>query len=109
MKTEKFRCLIRDILAEGDVIDINDRLPGKPPNPIDVMLQDIYENLGSIKIPTGHNAEPAIEEILAVLDLYFSSEIDDDNEDGEVSQDERSRFLAHMNATRDDDSDDEDL
>ena len=43
-----------------------------------------------------------------MLDLYFGSEIDDDDEDGEVSQDERSRFLAHMNATRDDDSDDED-
>lgn len=109
MKTEKFRCLIRDMLAEGDVIDINDRLPGKPPDPISMMLQDIYENLGSMKIPAGHNAGPAIEEILAVLDLYFSSEIDDDNEDGEVSQDERSRFLAHMNATRDDDSDNEDL
>jgi len=108
MKTEKFRSLIRDILSEGEVIDITDRLPGKPPDPVDEALQDIYENLGSMKIPKDHSAGPAIEEILAVLDLYFGSEIDDDDEDGEVSQDERSRFLAHMNATRDDDSDDED-
>jgi len=111
MKTERFRSLIRSILSEGEgeVIDITDRLPGKPPDEIDEMLQDIYETLGSMKIPENHTAGPVVDEILSALDLYFGSEIEDDDEDGEVSQDERSRFLAHMNSTRDDYDDDDDL
>lgn len=115
MRNPKIREIIRSILAEGDVIDIRDKLPAPPEEPIDEMpidpvdevLQDIYENLGTLEIPQDHPAFLVSEEILSALDLYFGSEINDEDGDSEVSQDERQRFLAFMNMTRG--QEDEDL
>lgn len=85
MKSEKFRNLIRDILSEGEVIDITDRLPGPPgeSGEIDEALQDVYDNLGSLIISETDPAFDTVADILATLDAYFGSLVSDEEDEPE--------------------------
>ena len=109
MERKGLRAYIKSIIKESaEIIDITGRLPEKPSDPVMITLEDIYEQLGALDIPSEHPAASAIEEILSILDEHFASDMTDEDGDGDVSADERRRFLDMMNRTRDLSDEDED-
>lgn len=97
-RKSKLREMIRSIITEGDVIDLAPYLPKSlpanlPEDGLSSLIEDFYNQLSDINIPTTHEHANFAQYLLEIMDNYFIG--DQENNDFEYDDSDSSRKFVN--------------